>query len=394
MDKTKKLRNAAATQLKVALRKIRPVARVVQSATSVIGNLAKPTPLSVVNAVTGGLTTLAEIVDPNHVDASAPMYSLNMWVQPALLLEGYARLGCKLVPGTDGTEVHHEDKMWKVAKTGQLWCYSDPWEIGIFEITRRALDLVLPPVMRLTSEKDKGLTLLPYELTSLRPEQAVEIAARTKALLGTSPHRSVMLEGRPGIGKTTIAQAIAAEAGLGRVVVMDHTAIYPHTNVFQYELLSIGVMIVDDVDKAAGRGFNTGTVERMRAGTRLLILTANNGRFDTVIDGAVGRPDRIDEVFTIRAVTPFRRAPFDQLPDQVWDEVSQWPIAYLNELERRILYTPGKLRLKDLSQRLTLRTRSGDEMGEVDSPPDWDEDEDVDAREDAYIQALVDAPIG
>lgn len=71
------------------------------------------------------------------------------------------------------------------------------------------------------------------------------------------------------------------------------------------------------------------------------------------------RPARIDEVFEVEAEHTNVRAPFDQLTPEEWERVRDWPIAYLNEVEVRLIERPGNVRLDDLEQRVNLQVRSG-----------------------------------
>lgn len=76
-------------------------------------------------------------------------------------------------------------------------------------------------------------------------------------------------------------------------------------------LVSISTVIVDDIDKIVIR---LETLEALRA-ARLVILTANNGEHDEVLDAAMIRPGRIDDVFTVSAQDRPRDEPFNRLSD-------------------------------------------------------------------------------
>jgi hypothetical protein len=124
-------------------------------------------------------------------------------------------------------------------------------------------------------------------------------------------------------------------------------------------MFSPGVVIVDDVDKFT---MPLPALEMLRAESRLVIMTANNGRHDTVLDAALMRPARIDEVFTVASDKPHRREPFEMLSDAEWEEICEWPCAYVNEVEKRLRAHAGDLRLDELRQRMKLRTRSGEQL--------------------------------
>jgi ATPase family protein associated with various cellular activities (AAA) len=246
----------------------------------------------------------------------------------------------------------------------------------LIESLRKALDRVLPDALTVYRKQggnqEQGFGSQDIVLTQHESTQAKRIMESTIPLIEGG--RCILLDGKPGVGKTTIAQAIARDAKLGRVVAVDAGLLgSPRESsssgwvttstrstgevVDALRMLSPGVLIVDDVDKVC---IPLGQLEALRAAARLVVLTANNGQYDEVLDGALMRAGRVDEVFTIEPVARHRCAPFDVLSDEEWEEVSQWPIAYVNELGKRLCSRPDDVRLDDLRQRLTRKTRSGD----------------------------------
>lgn len=384
-----KTRKKVAGGIRKALHVIAPVAKVAKEATQVLATIQKPTPIGVINATGSALATLAELVEAPD---ESPTYTMPTYVPVATMVQALQRGGFKPVlsrrrsetnnsavaaPGGAGgsydfTYPDEPDQILRVANTGNLWWWTENEKVSRLEPVRKALDAILPPVMKLTppERENERTEMRPESLSLLQPPSAAPILRRTLSLLGQG--RAILLEGRPGVGKTTAAQAIARDSGLGRVLLVDNSWLSRGRLLKpMWDMLSPGVIIIDDIDKVS---VGLQAFEQLRAACRLLILTANNGTFDSVIDAALARPARIDEVFTVTAKAPFQRPPFDRLPESVWERVSQWPQAYLNELELRLTHTPNDLRLKDLVERLNKRTRSatglmGDEPPE--HPDDW-----------------------
>ncbi len=375
-----KFKRGASAALGKALKVVNPVATVVAEATDILVTLQKPSVLGVTNAVARGLNSLHGVVDP---DSGVPMWNMSTWVTKSTMVDGLKRIGGQVGEmKNSNTPVTVGEMRVLVNENGNVSVsMGEDFEQG-FELLRRALDTVTPAITTVYKEADTGpgpstsvRLCRPGKLTELTPKGTADVLARTKSLLGDG--RCILLEGRPGIGKTTMAQAIARDANLGRVVLIENNMLAGGVSELMFRQLSAGVIVIDDIDKVRVR---LETFEAIRKSCRLLIVTANNGSYDDVIDAALARPARIDEIFTVEAPEPFRRVPFDKLDDKTWAEVAEWPYAYLNELEKRLL-AGVDIRLEDLKQRMIRRTRSAagmmptDDFGDAESllNPDTDE---------------------
>ncbi len=350
-----------ADRIRPLLRKVAPVAKVVQATTNVLGQLKEPTVYSVANAVSGGLKSLDEIVSPS----GSYNWQYQSLAPYGMMIEGLRRAGAEIIENREerehSTAAYDGERHVRVSDDGSLMWQHDP-KGELFEWCRKAADAVLPPAMWVTSHKH-DLCSTPYELTTIDSDHAYEIWERTRHMLDGG--RAILLEGKPGVGKTTIAQAIARISGLGRAVVFDPQIFMRESRGFyldehMLQMLSPGVVIVDDLDKM---DLALSTLELLRQNSRLVILTANNGSHDTVLDGALMRPARIDEVFTITSAVQGPRPPFDQLTLDEWNMVREWPTAYLNEVAKRLQAHPDDLRLEDLRDRVKRRTKSGSILG-------------------------------
>lgn len=350
--------NRIMNKLRPLLRRIEPAAKVIESATSVLGQLKEPTVFGVANAVAGGLKTLGEVVSDNDDSRS---YHFETMVSVATLCEAARSAGADVVEEHDGKKTlaraYFDNQSLLFDGEGDVWFANHPSR-GAGEWLRKALDRVLGPVLHVFVS-DAEYRTAEFQLTPIQTTTADRIWASTRGMVGDG--RVILLNKKPGTGKTTVAQAIARDCDLGRILVIDPSVVKSNNHAayfspFMLGLMSAGVIILDDIDKI---DFELPTLELLRSKCRLLILTANNGQYDSVLDAALMRPARIDEVFTI-APEPReeQRPPFDRLTPDQWAKVREWPIAYMNEVERRILVRPDDLRLDDLEQRLGRKTRS------------------------------------
>lgn len=355
MDTTK-LRKRADLGLRKAIRYISPAAKVIGETTKLVATLAKPTPLAVAHAAMSGINTLSELL---QVPDETPEWGWPTYISPgiwtkALLADGWRPQTLETKKGYF-TKYHSGDDVVQIDPNGNLKFWEDPRPVVLPRLIK-AVSKHVPMAVRLAPPERDGdsLHVSQIVLTDLVPAQTDAILARTMALLGE--RRAILLEGRPGVGKTTMAQALAKKSGLGRVLMLDNSFLSSQRSSDDaLRMLAADVIIIDDIDKVR---VTLPSFERMRGSCRLLICTANNGAHDSVIDGALARPARLDEIFTISGTAPFKRPPFDRLTPEMWDIVSQWPQAYLNELELRLLHTPNDLRLEDLEKRMERRTAS------------------------------------
>lgn len=363
------------------VQKVEPAARLAERVLTFAVQAQGPlTPLKAIGLASVGINTLKDLSDARPPSG----WDLDMMVSRDLVLEAFKGGGATVRRASRERHedvialmLHGEEIYVSVNGSLRLPAFPSP---EFYEWLCQMFNRVLPSVLVIGpgSGNDK-YQCTPGKLTGLRSKQGAEIAASTRPLLEGG--RSILINGRPGVGKSTMAQEIALAMDLGRTVVLEAGAVgYRKTNqlvsgstngketvsssgsgsfAMTLQLLSPGVVIIDDVDKI---DLPLQDLEAIRQVSKLVILTSNNGEFDDVLDAAEIRPGRIDEVFNVKPEHTNRRPPFDKLSDTDWETVRDWPIASLNELEKRLNNRDTDIRLQDIGDRLTRKTRSGNSM--------------------------------
>lgn len=157
--------------------------------------------------------------------------------------------------------------------------------------------------------------------------------------------RSVLLDGRPGTGKSTMAKALAEISGPRsyRIELETATAFFKSWGKSALDILRPTTVIIDDLDR-----LGTAAVELLdgleRVRPPLLVVTTNNV---AALDPAIVRPGRFDELFTIDSLGAayFRDvlglACWEALSPENQAKVEAWPAAFLNELRLRFEHLPA-----------------------------------------------------
>lgn len=198
-----------------------------------------------------------------------------------------------------------------------------------------------------------SITIQDVGLHGMESPVGDEIAEYLGRLLDVVSHRSLLLYGRPGVGKSVMARYIASRLARGRIVVIDARVLENRELASGLSLLSPDVIIVDELDKVRPV---PDVMDVIRSSARLVVYTANNGDDDTVIDGSLVRCGRVD---VSREITDIGVS-WDStwLPEDLRTEVLGWPQAAQEEARIRFTTFGSAVDLSDIRTRVAMRCHS------------------------------------
>lgn len=222
---------------------------------------------------------------------------------------------------------------------------------------------MLPQRMSFEVVNNKGKNrIIPMMGESKPSPKAQEILAATLPMLEKNKPRVLLLTGTPGVGKTVAANWIAQQI-VGNELTL-------HFNPAQEPVISLAAslgflapkaILIDDIDKFEDLSCLLDFFDRIPKSLSIVILTANNGYGENVLDGSFVRCGRIDETWEITdiGIHTGRTPPFDKLDDETWVKVKFWSAASLAELAKRIEQRGiENTRLDDIATRENMRCLS------------------------------------
>jgi len=220
--------------------------------------------------------------------------------------------------------------------------------------------------MALVSAGDNGFDVVPCVTKTPMPSpRSNEIWERLSPFLAAGDPRFIVLDGRPGTGKTVLAEQLAQQAeilfGSPRTMHIPMAELSMSADILLrvVQFLRPQVVIINDFD----RGFAVNLLnflEEARTWIKFLIVSVNNLSF---LSSAMIRPGRFDEVFTVEGLGPtfvqdFLGDLWSRFSVEDQGKVLKWPVAYLEELRLRARRRPHadlSVEVTDLDIRLAPR---------------------------------------
>ena len=181
-------------------------------------------------------------------------------------------------------------------------------------------------------------------------------------------HGVILLVGPPGTGKSTMAQAIIRQLGYRtlRLCVEDITERYVPSIMECVRIFRPDAIIIDDFDRC-DHGAQRALLELSEwflSKARLTIVTVND---KGALDQALIRPGRFDEIITIRQLDKNSIIALlgGQASDDLVERVGAWPVAYINEYRKRLLFMSQEdaaASIEELQQRVVKLNQAYDDL--------------------------------
>ena len=181
-------------------------------------------------------------------------------------------------------------------------------------------------------------------------KRAQEIWRRIGPYIAHQKPRSVLLDGPPGSGKSTVARRLIelTEAQLGRplrvvrIAVADFAYLRTSTVEAAMRLLLPDAIFIDDVDRIYGSDALLDFFELARRRSRILIATCNDS---SKLSKAVRRPERFDLIEVVEGVgeelaASIFGARWADLEAEQQAQLARWPAVFVASLAETMLIEP------------------------------------------------------
>jgi len=162
------------------------------------------------------------------------------------------------------------------------------------------------------------------------------ILERSKKFLDKGYHRSVMLHGTAGTGKSSAMRYVAKEFGKYslRINVGDLEHLNSEDMILAIELLKPSTLMIDDFDRSMGATKLLTELEEFNENVQLLMVSVNHIES---LDDAVIRPGRFDDMVEVETLDDeiVDKLIGPDIPDQARNRLKRLPIAFIVEFHKR-----------------------------------------------------------
>jgi hypothetical protein len=200
--------------------------------------------------------------------------------------------------------------------------------------------------------RQPNLILSKFTLNPVSSPRADDLIEEIQKCLDNNFHRSILLHGLPGTGKTTLAHTVIDHFGFRTLKIHPNDSIKLPYFMELIKLLKIEALILDDFDQIE---MNDKLLEFLQVVNKDMKLVFGIANMLDGFDPAVLRPERFDEIKKIEELEESTLIELlGELREEYFDKVRGWPIAYIKELVKQSIVNPEKLQDKcaELNERV------------------------------------------
>lgn len=164
--------------------------------------------------------------------------------------------------------------------------------------------------------------------------------------------RSILFFGPPGTGKSTIIENIVRKLNY-KTLFINLSDIKNYNEIlFILDYFKFEAIIIDDFDLSSNSSSLLKFLEDARKHVKVVLASANNLKN---IYSALKRPDRFDEIVEITKLNEMTVRSLTKDIPEVFENVKEWPVAYINELVTRTVLDGHKNNLQQNIKELNKR---------------------------------------
>ncbi len=201
------------------------------------------------------------------------------------------------------------------------------------------------------------------DLSHVKMKNVVDLNKKLSKYLSKNINRSILFNGVPGTGKTTICKALANSFNFRTVIIYPALINRLRANYVSSLLrfFKIECVIIDDIDKIGNEGSVLSLLEELKKSTKLVLGTSNRKE---MLSSCTIRPGRFDEVIEYNNLDlDIVRDMLTGESEEVFEKMKEWPVAFIQEylLRKSVLGTEDALAsISDLVSRLGKNTVNKD----------------------------------
>lgn len=190
-------------------------------------------------------------------------------------------------------------------------------------------------IVRLIERNNHYYDLIIDEDTSSLPSSVGnEIVNEIKSFSDANIHRTILLLGPPGTGKSTAIKYVTHKLNFSSLRISNEVI---ENDILQLiEIIRPNILIIDDFDRILKQSLLLDFMTDLKKASKVFLISCN---FFNQLDPAMKRPGRIDNIYyveklDVQAINNILGEYANQAPEMIYN----WPVAYIQEYANRCKY--------------------------------------------------------